>query len=677
MMLDTESCFVPFIGAGVSAMPPSNLPTWNGFNSLLLVSLCESLGRFSDNREPASELLTELESRREETKFFGPDFQAQLMEEEIGADYFSVWQSLETDRYGPVHAQIAELASRGRLPAVITTNFDTLLEKALTARGLPYTVLYDETSFGKFDFADPRRLALPIVKIHGSIQNTASLVDTLRQRLAGRPKALQDILDHLLKRFVWVYLGFSGRDFDADPNYLNVLSSARDSRGFVFVSRPEDGLTIGVERLAAAYGSRKSVIHIALPDVWLSTTFALPQVEVTVGGDGDRTLQIVKSRISDWLAKLEPMATINILYSMLKSIGLERDASFLMRRTWKSYRSASDIKSSSYTRYNYNYGSSLLDEGLFKNTIPLAEDLSNITEWKEAADLNAYEFLARSYRHGVLSAAGARLVCILAYRGKLAEADSLRLKIIKRALPTNSRLDLCDIVMYSAPLFDILHISQEATAELEACCEIARQLGDEIRQAELHVLLGRFLTYAGSFEAAAAALDEAEKISRRRDLKQTLLSLKAARGLWRAESGDSVQSGVRDLQETVAELQRFEDVPWLVKRDLNSGTVQRVGGSAPRLCGAWLDLNRAAMLAEDAQTFEASLAALDSLVADTYIGYRPHFYLAWAEGMLLRGGDRDETRKLIAAAREAGQQQGNPWALKMSDRLRQISDSSS
>ena len=82
----------------------------------------------------------------------------------------------------------AELASRGRLAAVVTTNFDRLIEEALRSRGVPFNAVHDAPGFAALaGLANGDLGALPIVKIHGSIEDSSSLVDTLRQRLAGRP----------------------------------------------------------------------------------------------------------------------------------------------------------------------------------------------------------------------------------------------------------------------------------------------------------------------------------------------------------------------------------------------------------------------------------------------------------------------------------------------------------
>jgi hypothetical protein len=105
--------FVAFMGAGASSIPPSLLPSWTQFNDLLLQCFCERLSEYSRQRQPTAEILATFRARRDSGQFFAPDFQAQLMEEEIGADYFNVWQSIDTDVYSPVHASLAELAAGG------------------------------------------------------------------------------------------------------------------------------------------------------------------------------------------------------------------------------------------------------------------------------------------------------------------------------------------------------------------------------------------------------------------------------------------------------------------------------------------------------------------------------------------------------------------------------------
>jgi hypothetical protein len=112
---ETSERIVVFVGAGGSAVPPSNLPTWTQFNDLLLECLCNRLAVFSRVQQPTADMLEEeCRARRDGSGFFAPDFQAQLIEEEIGPDYFRVWQSLDTSVFGPVHTALADLAASKR-----------------------------------------------------------------------------------------------------------------------------------------------------------------------------------------------------------------------------------------------------------------------------------------------------------------------------------------------------------------------------------------------------------------------------------------------------------------------------------------------------------------------------------------------------------------------------------
>src|SRR5690242_13399820 len=65
--------FVAFVGAGASVIPPSSLPTWNGFNNLVLETLLEVLNEYSAGRQPTAEMLATFRERRDKTMFFAPD----------------------------------------------------------------------------------------------------------------------------------------------------------------------------------------------------------------------------------------------------------------------------------------------------------------------------------------------------------------------------------------------------------------------------------------------------------------------------------------------------------------------------------------------------------------------------------------------------------------------------
>jgi hypothetical protein len=74
-------------------------------------------------------------------------YQAQLVEQECGSDYFGLLQALDTDRWNGCHDTVAALAGAGFVRAVVTTNFDTLTEQALAAERVEHRVHFTPDSW--------------------------------------------------------------------------------------------------------------------------------------------------------------------------------------------------------------------------------------------------------------------------------------------------------------------------------------------------------------------------------------------------------------------------------------------------------------------------------------------------------------------------------------------------
>jgi hypothetical protein len=94
-----------------------------------------------------------------------------------------------------------------------------------------------------------------------------------------------------------------------------------------------------------AYGpERATIVHGEL-EPWLSRTFGL-DLEHTFSSTHpdarEETIARIRERIGAWVNTLGPMASINILCSLLRSAGLDGDAFWLLRKTWRSYRSPDD-----------------------------------------------------------------------------------------------------------------------------------------------------------------------------------------------------------------------------------------------------------------------------------------------------------------------------------------------
>jgi hypothetical protein len=371
--------------------------------------------------------------------------------------------------------------------------------------------------------------------------------------------------------------------------------------------------------------------------------------------------------------------------SMLASAGLDHAAFWLLRKTFKSYRTPDDTQTTAYQRFNYNYGVSLLEAGLIRNPIVREEDNSNLQEWRTYADQNAFEFLARSYRQGNLLAGGGQLASLLAYRGQVGDAIALAADVTDKAEAAaksdgagrpQAWLDLCDIAIASVVVYDIVQYFTAPAEQLRLLAARAAALGDEPRRAMLCAHLGRLLTYTGHFDEADASLLEAEVIARRLDLSKHLVATRAARGLWLADSGTSPEDAVQTLMAVADELRAIDDEALVTHYDLGdpTRTPTVLKGRQPMLCRVLLDLTRAAMMTGRSDVVESSLDQLSELT-DHFQGYIPQYCFAYAE-YLARATppDVDKAHALIREGRDVGQQTGNPSVDQYADYLDQKID---
>ncbi len=145
------------------------------------------------------------------------------------------------------HERIAALTAAGAVRAIVTTNFDRLIERALDRQGVAYEPAFDTEGFIRLR----DRLTtggdgpVPVIKIHGCVCEALSMIDTLKQRRRGRSRAVDECLEPLYSGH-WLYLGFSAADLETDRNYLGLVTGASRSSGSTYVVYPgHPGLGVG------------------------------------------------------------------------------------------------------------------------------------------------------------------------------------------------------------------------------------------------------------------------------------------------------------------------------------------------------------------------------------------------------------------------------------------------
>ncbi|MFX1254228.1 MAG: tetratricopeptide repeat protein [Promethearchaeota archaeon] len=258
-----------FVGAGISMIPPSCLPSWWQINHTILDALTDEASEYV----PDIKKLTDHIKAREEQGVLPPEFVAELITERFGESYFEVLQVLEGDTPNQIHFWLALLAKVGMLTAIITTNFDTLIEQAFEAVGVPLRVLVDPEDYETVDFShihsDTNSPCL-LLKLHGTATRPNTCIDTLAARKRGFHPVIDQSLRELGSRTFWIFMGYSGADLNAEPNYLGIRARMTHAPGFAWLHLPETKPLPVVSELAQLYGSERGIIEFGVLPDWLN-----------------------------------------------------------------------------------------------------------------------------------------------------------------------------------------------------------------------------------------------------------------------------------------------------------------------------------------------------------------------------------------------------------------------
>ncbi|MDQ3673293.1 MAG: SIR2 family protein, partial [Gemmatimonadota bacterium] len=223
--------FVLLAGAGISLWHPSSLPTWSEFNTALLD---EAKARARRALPPRSPLHQDIESLNV-NDIGSKAFSNALVEILAGESYFSVVSALAFTEPNEAHRAIARLVRRRVVAAIVTTNFDTLIERGIADEGLAADV-YSQPR----DYERPSGPRVPVFKIHGSATDRTGLIDTVGQKLRGLAPGVRERLCEWFAKHPVISLGYSGGDLEFAADYLTLRVIPVGTDRIWWVVRPED-----------------------------------------------------------------------------------------------------------------------------------------------------------------------------------------------------------------------------------------------------------------------------------------------------------------------------------------------------------------------------------------------------------------------------------------------------
>jgi tetratricopeptide (TPR) repeat protein len=312
-----------FAGAGISMAQPSCLPNWKGFNRALLEEVKKSALTLPALPNDAAAAIRRIDFEKLEVEGFSDTVVSSF----AGESYFPILEVLDSEQTNAHHRAIAELARRGACRALVTTNFDQLLERALQEVGVPYDAFVAPDDYRR----DPKT-ECAIYKIHGSVASAMTLVDTVTQKLRGLSFPVRARLADLFQSHHVLVIGFSGADLVFGADYLALSALKGSDGGITWIVEP--GRTLNPRAEALVRELRGTAAQFSLADIF-SRLGVAPEVAKTKAASSASAQAEADAqagvKISQWLNNLGngPLGSVLFCIALADERGWRADATIL------------------------------------------------------------------------------------------------------------------------------------------------------------------------------------------------------------------------------------------------------------------------------------------------------------------------------------------------------------
>jgi hypothetical protein len=313
--------------------PPASVPSWWGFNQAVLEGLRSHYVASDQIPTRAAAALARLSLNALDVT----DVSQVVHNAFAGLTWFELLGVLDGVAPNTTHRTLARLAAHGPLRAVITTNFDTLLERSLPLGTVCVDAPVDDPPAGQ---------GLSIVKLHGTATRSASLVDLSAQKRRGLRPAWRRWLASTFATHAVLVLGFSGADLDLGEDYLSLHRASTSTPWLGWNLRANATPHPQAHAAVMACGSRGHFVVGDLPQVLCNLGVPLDEVP----DDELRPDQRLADAVDTWLAQPHVDAAVCAvaLARLLDDAGAHYAAtairSRVRTRTRKSLRVGLDIE---------------------------------------------------------------------------------------------------------------------------------------------------------------------------------------------------------------------------------------------------------------------------------------------------------------------------------------------
>ena len=235
--------YVIVAGAGISMSQPSNLPSWWQYNKTIINVIKEQACELCPE---ASELIDAIDIENTLPVQCISDL---IVSQGAGSSYFPLLELLNATSPNANHFALVELAKRGILKAVVTTNFDTLIENAFLQKAVPLLTIVQNEEYYELSQA----LTCKLFKIHGSVTDYDSLIDTVTQKAVGLSPAKRLVLSNIFLNSEIIFIGFSGADLDFDMEYIPISQALERGNNVTWILQPGSHPNTNVKEFIKKY----------------------------------------------------------------------------------------------------------------------------------------------------------------------------------------------------------------------------------------------------------------------------------------------------------------------------------------------------------------------------------------------------------------------------------------
>jgi hypothetical protein len=218
--------FIVFDGSGISMPEPSNLPDWDGFITEF-IQLCKMIGRLlpPEVKDSFNNLLSDAESRKAKDplkvasvlKDYLKDLDKNRtininLQQRFERWFSELFASRSPNKYH-------ELIASTNFPYILTSNYDTLIEKAFENSGC-----FSDLSLQSYSFVEADSIAaalfskdFAIIHVHGvfssvSLENIVFTSEDYTKMLRRRYPGFTMCMQNLFSNYSTLFIGYGGSD---------------------------------------------------------------------------------------------------------------------------------------------------------------------------------------------------------------------------------------------------------------------------------------------------------------------------------------------------------------------------------------------------------------------------------------------------------------------------------